>query len=244
MRFLAILLCLATFSLASKADSKSNVKNFTADSLLISVGTFTSPSAVWYRGTPKHPQVYVWFHGGMQSSKCAKGYEAGGMLVPCLEKSKKENIVVSVSACKDNHWLTPAVLKTVDRLLDSVEARYKIQIDTVSLVGVSDGGLGIAGYTLYGKRAVRARLLVSTNLSSVSDARNLSKAIRVRQGSWTFLQGGSDRLYPSNRTMPWLDEFCSVLGREQCVIRFDNRGEHDWSWWTANREGWIREFVP
>jgi hypothetical protein len=244
MRFLAILLCLVSLSFAAKADSKSNAKSFTADSLLISVGTFTSPSAVWHKGAPKHPQVYVWFHGGMQSSKCAKGYEAGGMLVPFLEKSKKENIVVSVSACKENHWLTPVVLKTVDAMLDSVQARYQIQIDTVSLVGVSDGGLGIAGYTLYGKRAVRARLLVSTNLSAVSDAQNLSKALRVRQGSWTFLQGGSDRLYPSNRAVPWMDEFCSILGAKQCTIHFDNRGEHDWSWWTSNREGWIREFVP
>jgi len=238
MKSLLLILCLTLFSFASKPET------FRADSLTISVGSLTSPSAIWHRGIPKSPQVYVWFHGGMQSSKCAKGYEAGGMLVPFLEKSQKENIVVSVSACKDNHWLTSSILKAVDVMLDSVAVRFKIQIDTVSLVGISDGGLGVAGYTLYGKRAVKARLLVSTNLSAVSDAENLSKTFKVREGSWTFLQGGSDRLYPSNRTVPWMERFCSALGVKQCKIRFDERGEHDWSWWTANRESWIRDFVP
>ena len=237
--------CILLFFVATIfAKQSPQLPKFSADSILIAVKNFQSPAAVFHLKKVRQPKVYVWFHGGMQSAKCAKGYEAANALVPFLEKSKSEAIAISVSACKENHWLSNNALLAVDKMLDSVEMRFHIRIDSVSLVGVSDGGLGIAGYTLYGKRSIRPRLLVSTNLSSVSDARNLSKAIRVRQGSWTFLQGGSDRLYPSNRTMPWLDEFCSVLGREQCVIRFDNRGEHDWSWWTANREGWIREFVP
>lgn len=238
MKIFAFALCFVTLAFAARPAP------FTADSLQISVGRFTSPSAVWHRGVPKHPQVYVWFHGGMQSSKCAKGYEAGGMFVPILEKSSKENIVVSVSACKENHWLTQSTLKAVDVMLDSVAARFQIPVDTVSLVGISDGGLGVAGYTLYGKRTVKARLLVSTNLSAVSDADNLSKTMKVRQGAWTFLQGGSDRLYPSNRTLPWMERFCAALGSKQCKIRYDERGEHDWSWWISNRESWIRDFVP
>ncbi len=225
--------------LAHSADSVP----FVADSMRIVLGTFESPSAVWHPVKVSRPRVLVWFHGGMQGKKCDKGYEAGAALVPFLEKASRESAVLSVSACRENHWLSVAPLGAVDRMLDSLEARWKLKIDTVSLVGVSDGGLGVVGYTLYGKRAVLGRLLVSTNLAAVADARNLAKDPRVRLGTWTFLQGGSDRLYPSDRTVPWMEAFCSALGGKSCRIRFDERGEHDWSWWTLRRESWIRDFL-
>lgn len=217
---------------------------FKTDSLLISVGSFTSPSAIWYRETSRKPQVVIWFHGGMQSARCAKGYEAGKALVPFFEKSHKDVWVVSTSACLENHWLESLAQKAVDVMLDSVESRFGKKIDTVSLAGVSDGGLGVVGYSLYGKRTVKSRLLVSTNLSAVSDAKNLSSAAKIRQGTWTFLQGGSDRLYPAASTVPWMETFCGALGRSQCQIRYDERGEHDWSWWTSHRASWIEHFSP
>lgn len=237
MKFLFPVLLLAAFVFAR------GEKPFVSDSVTVRVGDFESPSAVWHREKVKRPQVFVWFHGGMQSSKCAKGYEAGAALVPFLSEASKEGVVLSVSACRDNHWLSSGPLLAVDRMLDSVEARLGLKIDTVSLAGVSDGGLGVVGYTLYGKREVRSRLLVSTNLASVSDAENLSKDPRVRLGTWLFLQGGADRLYPSDRTVPWMETFCRSLGRKTCKLRFDEKGEHDWSWWTLHRKAWIGEFL-
>lgn len=220
-----------------------DVGPFAADSIQINFGSFASPSAVWHPKRIIQPQLFVWFHGGMQSAKCAKGYEAGAAFVPFLEKAREESAVLSVSACKENHWLSQGPLGAVDRMLDSLEVRWNLKIDTVSLVGVSDGGLGVVGYTLYGKRSVQKRLLVSTNLAAVANAKNLARDPKIRTGMWTFLQGGSDRLYPSDRTVPWMETFCSALGVKVCRIRFDERGEHDWSWWTLHRESWIRDFL-
>ncbi len=216
---------------------------FLADSVVVPAGTFESPSAIWHLKKSESPRVFVWFHGGMQSAKCAKGYEAGKAMLPFLKNSRREAIVASASACKENHWLSREALFAVDGALDSAEARLGVRIDTVSLVGVSDGGLGVLGYSLYGRRVVESRLLVSTNLASVSDAANLARARRLRNGTWTFLQGGNDRLYPSSRTLPWLDAFCRIIGKS-CRIRFDESGEHDWSWWSAHRPQWIQEFAP
>lgn len=219
-------------------------RNFSADSLELSQPNFSSPAAVWHRGTPKSPNVFVWFHGGMQSSRCAKGYEAGAALVPFLEKARGENIVASVSACKEHHWLSKEAMKTVDQLLDQLEIRWKLKIDSVSLVGVSDGGLGVLYYSMVGKRSAKAHLLVSTNLSAVADAQNLQMESRLRTGTWTFLQGGSDRLYSASRTVPWIEAFCRGIGQKKCQLRFDEKGEHDWSWWTSHRNFWIQEFLP
>lgn len=237
MKFFAWIFCLSAFALSAEP------RHFIADSIQINVGNFSSPSAVWRLPNPENPQVFVWFHGGMQSAKCAKGYEAGAALVPFLENLSKNVAVASVSACRENHWLSPAPLKAVDGMLDSLEVRWNLKIDTVSLVGVSDGGLGVVGYTLYGRRCARSRLLVSTNLGAVSDAENLSGDPKIRRGTWTFLQGGADRLYPSSGTLPWMERFCSSLGRKSCKIRFDENGEHDWSWWALHRKSWILDFL-
>lgn len=237
--------CILLFFVATIfAKQSPQLPKFSADSILIAVKNFQSPAAVFHLKKVRQPKVYVWFHGGMQSAKCAKGYEAANALVPFLEKSKSEAIAISVSACKENHWLSNNALLVVDKMLDSVEMRFHIRIDSVSLVGVSDGGLGIAGYTLYGKRSIRSRLLVSTNLSAVADAKNLAQDPKIRQGAWTFLQGGSDRLYPRNQTLPWMEKFCAALGVKKCRIHFDENGEHDWSWWTTHRAEWIQEFIP
>ncbi|MFA6836006.1 MAG: alpha/beta hydrolase [Fibrobacteraceae bacterium] len=234
IRILIVALLAVSFSFAA---------SFRADSLVIPSGSFSSPSAVWHKGTPKVPKVFVWFHGGMQSLKCAKGYEAGAALVPFMGKLSADYAVMSVSACGETHWLTDDALRAVDIALDSLALRWKVKIDEVSLVGVSDGGLGVLGYSLKGRRKVRSRLLVSTNLSSVADAKNLASSPRIKVGTWRFFQGGHDRLYPSRNVFPWIDAFCKELGSKACQIQVDEQGEHDWSWWTSNRSSWIADFV-
>ena len=185
--------------------------------------------------------VVLWFHGGMGSGNCAKGLVAGADFAELYP----EKIVVSVSACRENHWVTKGMMDAVDAALDSVAARRKTPVGRVSLVGVSDGALGVLVYSLEGRRAVEDRLLMSSFGKLLGDARAIAGAneTRMRMGRWRFLQGGKDRLYPSGETVPWITEFCKAV-QVDCELRFDPEGEHDWSYWKDKRMDWIREATP
>ena len=212
------------------------------DSLTVSLpdGSTKSEVGVWWpsQKLKKTLPVVVWFHGGMTSSNCTKGLVAGDD----FSKLYPRVVVVSVSACKANHWGVPAMMQVVDGALDSVAARGKMNVEQVSLVGVSDGGIGVVMYSLQGKREVRDRLLVSTYGAVFGEARPLASEGKLQTGRWRFLQGGNDRLYPSNATVPWITEFCKGV-RVDCELRFDPAGEHDWSYWRSGRLDWIREAV-
>lgn len=208
------------------------------DTLTISVNGYSTSAGAWHsQKIKKDAPVVIWFHGGMRSSRCAKGLEAGAMYFE-LDSTA---IVISPSACLENDWLNMAVLETVDRQLDLLEKRIGLKISNVNLVGVSDGGLGVAAYSVVGKRNVKHRLLVSSFLPNMDRDGNLKNENRVKTGDWTFVQGGGDRLYPAEYSMPWIQNFCSGLVR--CKIHFDPKGEHDWSYWKVNQMGWIREFI-
>lgn len=185
--------------------------------------------------------VVLWFHGGMGSGNCAKGLVAGADFAELYP----EKIVVSVSACRENHWVTKGMMDAVDAALDSVAARRKKTVERVSLVGVSDGALGVLVYSLEGRRAVEDRLLMSSFGKLLGDARAIAGAneTRMRMGRWRFLQGGKDRLYPSGETVSWITEFCKAV-QVDCELRFDPEGEHDWSYWKDKRMDWIREATP
>lgn len=182
--------------------------------------------------------VVVWFHGGMGSSNCAKGLEAGASFAE-LYSGK---IVVSVSACRENHWVTKGVIDAVDAALDSVAARRKSPVEKVSLVGISDGSLGVLAYSLEGRRAVEDRLLMSSFGGFLGEPQSVASQMKMHSGRWRFLQGGKDRLYPSEKTVPWITEFCKAV-QVDCELRFDPEGEHDWSYWKDKRMEWIREAV-
>ena len=87
--------------------------------------------------------VVVWFHGGMTSGNCEKGLVAGDD----FSKLFPNVIVVSASACRDKHWATGVMVAAVDAAIDSVAARRGSPVDTISLVGVSDGALGVLVYS-------------------------------------------------------------------------------------------------
>ena len=182
--------------------------------------------------------VVVWFHGGMGSNNCAKGLVAGTDFAE-LYPGK---IVVSVSACRENHWVTKGMIEAVDAALDSVAARRKSPIEKVSLVGISDGSLGVLTYSLEGRRAVEDRLLMSSFGGFLGESQTIASQKKMQSGRWRFLQGGKDRLYPSEKTVPWITEFCKAV-QVDCELRFDPEGEHDWSYWWNNRLDWIRESV-
>ena len=156
------------------------------DSLLIDVrgtgSSFQSPAGIWWPKKIKKASVVVWFHGGMSSGNCAKGLVAGADFAELYP----EKIVVSVSACRENHWVTKAAINAVDAVLDSVAAKRGAPVEHVSLVGVSDGSLGVLVYSLEGRRAVDDRLL----MSSFGVGRwNLLRRRKCRWGVSAFCKG-------------------------------------------------------
>lgn len=208
------------------------------DTLTIDVMGVKSPVGVWWPAEIKKAPVLVWFHGGMTSSNCAKGLVAGDD----LSKLYPTAIVVSASACRESHWATAQMVSVVDYALDSLAVVRKIPIENVSLVGVSDGAVGVFFYSLNGRRHVQDRLLMSSNGSMMGEAQKLASWEKFKEGRWRFLQGGSDRLYPSNITIPWIDTFCKSV-KADCDLKFDPAGEHDWSYWKSKRLEWVQEAI-
>lgn len=206
------------------------------DTLSINVSGVKSAVGVWWPKSSADAPVFVWFHGGMTSGNCEKGLVAGDD----LSKLYPSAIVVSASACRENHWATEPMVAVVDRALDSVAAIRKSPVKSVSLVGVSDGAIGVIVYSQAGSRSVKDRLLVSSNGSLLGDASSVAQVKKFKEGRWRFLQGGSDRLYPSGVTVPWIDTFCKTL-QGDCDLKFDQAGEHDWSYWRGRRLEWIKD---
>ena len=178
--------------------------------------------------------VAVWFHGGMTSSNCKKGLEAGSDLAELLPGFT----VISASACKERHWAIPSAVEWIDAALDSVASRRKSPVENVYLLGISDGAIGTFVYSAQGKRKVVARTVISSYGAMLGAAQNLGKMQEFKSGKWLFIQGGSDRLYPSQETVPWIEAFCKTLGKE-CELKYDPKGEHDWSYWKNSRKDWI-----
>lgn len=232
MKFL--LAALLAFSLAFA----SNPDSLTVRSIDPEKKVFVSSAAgVWWPAQPKSSKhVVVWFHGGMTSNNCQKGFVAGegfSKLIPDV-------VVVSVSACRDRHWVTGTMMAVVDAALDSVAKRRASFVEEVSLVGVSDGALGVLAYSMQGKRRVKERLLVSSFGPALGPASQVAATLKAKSGRWRFLQGGSDRLYPPHETLPWIQEFCKNVGVD-CDLKYDPAGEHDWSYWQERHLDWILE---
>ena len=91
------------------------------------------------------------------------------------------------------------------------------------------------------KRKIKNRILMSSYGEALGPAAQVAAQTQLKNGRWRFIQGGSDRLYPSEKTLPWIQEFCQNVGT-QCDLKFDPQGEHDWSYWQKNHKEWILEF--
>ena len=227
------------------------------DTLSVSARGVKSVVGVWWPAKAKTPakssvknkaklsaqtvksEVVVWFHGGMTSGNCEKGLVAGDD----FSKLYPDVIVVSASACRNDHWATGSMMAVIDAALDSIAVRRNAPVEEVSLVGVSDGALGVLVYSMQGKRRVKDRLLASSFGKLLGEARMLAGAnSRMRDGRWRFLQGGNDRLFPAGEARPWIEEFCREV-KADCMLRFDPAGEHDWSYWREKHLDWIRDAV-
>lgn len=198
------------------------------------------PVGVWRATASKKAApagTIVWFHGGMTSGNCEKGLVAGGDMAKMFPRYT----VVSPSACKQNHWVSPATVQAVDKALDSLASLLERQVDEVSLVGISDGSLGVIAYSLWGKRKIKKRLLMSSFGASLGPATQVAMQPPMKSGQWRFIQGGKDRLYPAEQAVPWIQEFCQAIG-PSCEIKFDPQGEHDWNYWQNKRQEWFLDF--
>lgn len=238
---LILLLLATTFCFANPASDTLTVhmKRPIQGSVMFLATSLSSdmPVGVW-RGINKKATAgtIVWFHGGMTSNNCQKGLVAGG----ALSKMMPDYTIVSASACKQNHWAEPATIAALDDALDSLAKRLKKNIEEISLVGISDGSLGVIAYSLWGKRKIKNRILMSSYGETLGPAAQVAAQAPLKTGRWRFIQGGADRLYPSEKTVPWIQEFCRNVGT-QCDLKFDPQGEHDWSYWQNKRKDWILE---
>ena len=194
------------------------------------------PVGIWHTTSKKNLGTIVWFHGGMTSRNCQKGLVAGSDLSTMLPAYT----VVSASACMQNHWVEQATIESVDSALDSIAKRQKKTIDEISLVGISDGSLGVIAYSLWGKRKIKNRVLMSSYGEALGPAAQVALQPPMKSGRWRFIQGGNDRLYPADKTAPWIQEFCQNVGTA-CDLKFDPQGEHDWSYWQNKHKDWILE---
>jgi len=209
------------------------------DSLHVLAGPSQSASGIWIpKGTHAPRGLVVWLHGGMQSGKCEKGYEAGLALLPYLEGMNM--IVASPSACKDRHWMSRSGFEALEALMDTVFARYSIDSTRVWLVGVSDGGYGVMNYSLHGRRPISKRVFVSTFPGSWVPLENVpGLRSRLSHGRWIFLQGGADQIFPAFQSKPWMEGFCAQV--PQCELHWEQQGEHDMAWWNAKRPDLLRQ---
>ena len=240
--FFSILFFAVAFSLAAPPSDTLTIHRKISPikgSIMLPATSLSSdmPVGVW-KGLNKKPSVgiIVWFHGGMTSNNCQKGLIAGG----ALSKILPDYTIVSASACKQNQWAEPTTIEALDDALDSLAKRQKKNIEEISLVGISDGSLGVIAYSMWGKRKIKNRILMSSYGEALGPATQVAAQAPLKNGHWRFIQGGADRLYPADKTVPWIQEFCKNVGTE-CDLKFDPQGEHDWSYWENNRKDWILE---
>lgn len=242
LRIFHLIILAAAVAFAAPPPTDTLFVNISETNLLkVPVGVWRTAPHKNSRATP--PKIILWFHGGMTSGNCQKGLVAGGDLFQMLSQSKHPAIVISPSACKQNHWLESSTIQGVDLALDKlVDSLMGFrQAPEISLVGISDGALGVIAYSILGKHRVKNRLLISSYGKALGSAANLAQSPKLRTGRWLFLQGGSDRLYPSQETLPWIEEFCKSLAID-CRLQFDPQGEHDWSYWQKQHSPWILDF--
>ena len=244
MRFLVVLSLAVNALVFAQAPTDTltiHMKRPLQGSVMFPVTSQTSdmPIGVWrYISKKNQPATgtIVWFHGGMTSNNCQKGLVAGG----ALSSMMPDYTVVSASACKQSHWVEPSTIEALDDALDSLARKHKKEIPEVSLVGISDGSLGVIAYSMWGKRKIKNRILMSSYGESLGSAAQVAAQAPLKNGRWRFIQGGSDRLYPSEKTVPWIQEFCQNVGT-QCDLKFDPQGEHDWTYWQNKHKDWILE---
>lgn len=191
-------------------------------------------------GAPKGKKagLIVWLHGGMRSANREKGLEAHRGWLAYLPA--RRYYVCSPSAFGGAEWPTPQGLAHIEALIAYMLQTYPIDPGDISMVGVSDGSLGVIAYSLQGKRALRHRVLISSAPQLILPAESLAGQARFAQGTWDFVQGGKDRLFPADQVFPYLERFHSLYPNAR--VHAFAEGEHDFSWYAEHEPALLRGF--
>jgi pimeloyl-ACP methyl ester carboxylesterase len=128
----------------------------------------------------------------------------------------------------------------IELLIDYMLKNYPIDAGDVNMVGVSDGCLGVVSYSLQGSRPLRHRVLISSAPQLVLPMESLPGQARFSQGTWDFVQGGKDRLFPADQVFPYLSQFHALYPNSR--VHAFPEGEHDFSWYIENAPDLLRTF--
>jgi pimeloyl-ACP methyl ester carboxylesterase len=186
----------------------------------------------------KRPLI-IWLHGGMRSRNMEKGFEAHRALISFVSPSAYW--LASPSSYLDNEWTRPQGVVHIDALIAYLAARYPVDTSDITMVGVSDGCLGVIAYAVHGKRAISRRILVSSAPQLVLDAEALPGQKRFAAGRWDFLQGGRDRLFPPDKVVPYLRRWESLYPNAH--LHYFPDGEHDFSYYAVNASDLLRTLL-
>lgn len=185
--------------------------------------------------------LIVWLHGGMRSGNREKGAEAHRAILPFVDP--KAFYLCSPSAFGGEDWLTPKGQEHIENLIGYMLSHYPINPADINLVGVSDGTLGVIAYSANGKRAIHRRVLISCYPQIVIPPESLPGQAKFATGSWDFLQGGHDRLFPVQEVLPYLQRWESLYPNAH--LHYFPEGEHDFSYYVANASDLLKGlFLP
>lgn len=181
--------------------------------------------------------LIIWLHGGMRSTNREKGFEAHRALIPFLKS--EVYYLASPSAFGGEDWLTPKGQEHLENLITHMLSLYPIDSSNINLVGVSDGTLGLIAYSAQGKRHLNRRVLLSCYPQIVLPIESLPGRANFATGTWDFFQGGHDRLFPADQTIPYLKEWERVYPNAH--LHFFPDGEHDFSFYASHASNLLQD---
>lgn len=187
----------------------------------------------------RKPGLIVWLHGGMRSANREKGFEAHRALLPFVDPTAFH--LCSPSAFGGQEWPTPAGMAHIDALIGYMESHYPVDTADILLVGVSDGNLGVIVYSLQGRYAVSRRVLISSAPQLVLPLESLPGRTRFAAGTWDFLQGGRDRLFPPDQVIPYLKQWENLYSNAH--LHYFPEGEHDFSFYSDHAAELLRSLL-
>jgi hypothetical protein len=166
----------------------------------------------------------------MRSARQDKGLTAMVALKPFLKDGAY--YLASPSAFTGAEWTTPAGLRHIEALLDTLAALYPVKMDSLVIAGVSDGSLGALRYAIAGKRKPLRFLLFSAYPQAAVSEETLWSAPAFRTTRWDVFQGGRDALFPAAEVFPTLQKWGAANPRVR--LHLFPEGEHDFNWYGAH----------
>jgi pimeloyl-ACP methyl ester carboxylesterase len=143
----------------------------------------------------------------------------------------------SPSAYEGAAWTSPKGMEHIEALLDYISSHYPARLDSLSVVGVSDGSLGALRYARFGKRKPLRFVLFSV-YPTLAVERPMETYSSYTSTRWDIFQGGRDRLFPAREVLPLLQNWGKANPR--VTLHLFPEGEHDFAWYAENAGDRIR----